>query len=89
MYYSKQEQINYQIDKLKYHFKRLNHLGALDYAIEKLRLEGIDLSKAEPFFNELKATKKKQPTKGRFENLEIDEDDKWASKKKAPPRRGA
>lgn len=50
MYYSKQEQIDYQINKLKYHFKRLNYLGALDYAIEKLRQEGVELDKAKPFF---------------------------------------
>lgn len=58
MYYSKQEQINYQIDKIKYHFKRLNYLGALDYAIEKLRSEGIDLKL--PLLNVLSLTKRRQ-----------------------------
>ena len=71
MHYTKQEQIDYQIDKLKYHFKRLNYLGALDLALERLKNEGIDTDKAKPYFDKLKQEKKPKENKSRFESLEL------------------
>ena len=68
MYYSKEDQITYQIDKLIYHFKKINNLGALDYAIERLKFEGIYLTR-------LKEENKEQ-SQSRFKNLELDNDTK-------------
>ena len=81
MRYSKEEQIQYQIDKLKYHFKRLNFLGAIDRAIQELKKEGIgNIEEIQPFADKLKKEKvennKSNNTSnkgGRFENLEIDQ----------------